>query len=148
MMFAKSLQSLGKSQMIFATHFGCSQACFSRAMITKSIITSFRFRDTSFVDSLRSFMVLKIENKRKSTAKVLIGKRAKKTSHQSMACRCKKFYFLFSESLVHLKETGDAVGFGGLAGNKAIGLHDSTVVVLVGFAEFNGHRQFVVEVCQ
>ena len=27
-----------------------------------------------------------------------------------MACRCKKSYFLFSESLVHLKETGDMFG--------------------------------------
>ena len=63
-----------------------------------------------------------------------------------MACRCKKSYFLFSESLVHLKETGDAVGFGGLAGNKAVGLHDSTVVVLMGAAEFGRHGYFVVQI--
>ena len=31
---------------------------------------------------------------------------------------------------------------------EAIRLHHSAVVVLVGSAEFNGHGQFVVEVCQ
>jgi len=31
---------------------------------------------------------------------------------------------------------------------EAVGCHHGAVVVLMGLAEFNGHGQFVVEVCQ
>ena len=45
------------------------------------------------------------------------------------------------------EEEGDGFGFGGCCG-EAVGGEDGVVVVLVGLAEFRGHRQWVVEVGQ
>lgn len=53
---------------------------------------------------------------------------------------------LFGQILIHLEETCDAFRFGGLTGNKTVGLHDRTVVVLMGSAEFRRHGHFVVKI--
>lgn len=55
--------------------------------------------------------------------------------------------FLFRELLVELEELGDALALGHRLDGEAVGGHHSAVVVLVGSAELNGHRQFVVYRC-
>ena len=54
----------------------------------------------------------------------------------------------FHQPLIHLEEAGDAIGFGETFDREAVGGHDGAVVVLMGAAQFGGHKCFVVEVSQ
>ena len=55
---------------------------------------------------------------------------------------------LFREELVEFEEFGYTLAFGHGFDGEAVSCHHRAVVVLMSLAEFHGHRQFVVEVCQ
>ena len=50
--------------------------------------------------------------------------------------------------MVEFEEFCHTLALGHGLDGEAVGGHHGAVVVLVGLAEFNGHGQFVVEVCE
>ena len=53
---------------------------------------------------------------------------------------------LLCQLLIHPHQLRNALGFCVQPAPESVGLHDGFVVLLVGFAEFGGHSDLIIEV--